>query len=128
ETRIPVQAFDAPFEVGRNGTIKTRYINYVIQPYNDDDTINSKGVIVMINDVTANYQGKKALAEKERSLQLAIEIGELGVFSIDLGQKTVSYSPKIMQWFGVTRLDLTLGDLLEKIHPDDATKIENTLI
>jgi len=127
-TGISFQAYEAPVVFNRDGEEVTIYFNFVLQPYYEKDNNAPAGVLAMANDVTKMYHDKKILAEKERSLELATEIGDLGVFSIDLRSNTVSYSPQIMQWFGVTKLNLSLAEILNKVHPEDFTVVNDTLM
>ncbi len=127
-TGIPYHAHEARLSVRRGGQIETGYYNFILQPYYESGDTYPVGVLAMFNEVTNIYNDRKALVEKERSLQLAVEIGELGVFNIDLRSNTVSYSPQIMEWFGVTRLNLPLEQLLRKVHEDDYAMASEALL
>jgi PAS domain S-box-containing protein len=126
-TGIPYQAHEAPVILFRNGKEETGFFNFILQPYYEKDKTAPVGVIAMANEVTDILHDKKVLAEKERSLELAAEIGDLGIFSIDMRSNTVSYSPQIMEWFGVGKLNLSLEELLAKVHPEDYTFVNDTL-
>lgn len=127
QTGVPYEAYDWPVTFSFEGNTVTRYFNFVLQAYYEDDS-RPAGVIAISNDVTEVYQDKKMLLDKERSLQMATEIGDLGIFSIDLRSNTVSYSPQIMKWFDVTRLNLPVGELLAKVHPEDFAMVDETLM
>jgi hypothetical protein len=118
----PDKAYDVQFNVNRNGVEERRVFNIMLQPYQENNNKIS-GVVAMLNDVTELYNDRKSLADKERTLELAVEIGELGVFSIDLRDYTVSYSPQIMNWLGVNELNLPLAELIKTVHKDDYTTI-----
>ncbi len=127
-TGIPYHAHEAQLSIRRAGKLENGYFNFILQPYYEAGNTYPVGVLAMFNEVTNIYNDRKALVEKERSLQLAVEIGDLGVFNIDLKSNTVSYSPQIMEWFGVTRLNLPLEQLLKKVHPDDYAMASEALL
>ncbi len=127
QTGQAYQAYEAPVVFLSDGKPVTRYFNFVLQPYYESQSAPA-GVMAMANDVTEMVLDKKRLLEKEQSLQMATEIGDLGIFSIDLRSNTVSYSPQVMKWFDVTRLNLPLGELLAKVHPDDFALVNGTLM
>ncbi|RZJ33772.1 MAG: PAS domain-containing protein [Flavobacterium sp.] len=126
-TGIPYHAHEERVDLIRNGKEESGYFNFVLQPYYEDAKSMPVGVLAMVNEVTDIIKNRKALAEKERSLELAAEIGDLGVFTIDLRSNTVSYSPQVMDWFSVTRLNLPLEELLQRVHPEDYEMVTSTL-
>ena len=127
-TGIPYHAHEARLMVRRGDEPEEGFFNFILQPYYEAGNTAPVGVLAMFNEVTNIYHDRKALAEKERSLQLAVEIGDLGAFNIDLRSNTVSYSPQIMKWFGVTRLNLPIEELLRNVHPDDRAVATSTLV
>jgi PAS domain S-box-containing protein len=126
-TGIPFHTHDAPVTLHRNGNEETAYFNITLQPYYEDSQTTPVGVLAMVTEVTQIHNSRIALAQKEHSLQMAVEIGDLGVFNIDLETNTIGYSPQIMEWFGLKKLNQPLGMLLGKVHPDDRAMVTQTL-
>jgi len=120
-------ALEAPVSLHRDGHDETGYFNFVLQAYYESDSTVPTGVLAIVNEVTQVYNDRKALKEKERSLELAVAIGGLGVFSIDIKKETVEFSPQIMEWLGVTSESLPLSDILQMVHPQDQVGVRNTL-
>lgn len=110
-----------------DGELETIYINLILQPFYDHLQTKAVGVVAMVTDVTDTHNSRLALAEKEKSLELAVEIGDLGVFSIDPQTNIVNCSPQIMEWFGMQRPTSALAELLKKIHHDDVHEVNETL-
>jgi hypothetical protein len=125
-TGMPYQAHEAPVTLIRHGKEEILYFNFVLQPYYENGKAAVTGVVAMANEVTQLHNDRKALVQKERSLELAEEIGGMGVFNIDLRSNTVSYSPQIMEWFGVTRLNIPLPELLKKVYQEDYALVRDT--
>ena len=121
------QENESPIILHRNGKEETGYFNFTLQPYYEDGETTPVGVISMVEEVTDKVMNQKALEEKERSLELAVEIGDLGTFNIDLRNGIVNYSPQIMEWLNVSHSSMSLADLLKIIHPDDHLKVNDTL-
>src|SRR5690606_9079785 len=92
---------DAHIVINKSGNGEKYYLNFVLQPFFENRSTKATGVIAIVNDVTALYSERKILSDKERSLELAVEIGDLGVFSIDLQSQVMSYSTPIKEWLGV---------------------------
>lgn len=80
-----------------------------------------------LQDVTKEAYARKELSNKQQTLELAIDIGELGVFTIDLRTNTATCSQQIMDWFGLAEEQLPLAEILSKIHPDDRAFTEETI-
>lgn len=121
------RAFEVPVRLLRNGAEDTVYVNYILQPYYDRGRTRPTAVLAMVNEVTDNYLSRQELAEKERNLELAIEIGGLGMFDIDLASSEAKLSTQVMEWFSVTESRVPLSELLHRIHPDERDIVRETL-
>ncbi len=126
-TGVPYHAYEAKVLLHRNGRDDTGYFNFILQPYYSNDNDRPIGVIAMANEVTKFYQDRISLAEKERSLELAVEIGDLGTFSISIPGRELVYSPRVMKWFGLSEPDAGIETLLSKIHLDDLEMVRETI-
>jgi PAS domain S-box-containing protein len=78
-----------------------------------------------LQDVTKEAAVKKQLAESKHSLELAMEIGELGFFKVDLQSYISSYSLHVMKWFGLPEPSYPLQAVFMKIHPEDRLSVED---
>lgn len=119
------QATEALYVINRNGADEHLYLNFVLQPYFETGGTYATGVIAIISDVTALHADRRLLSEKEKSLELAVEIGGLGVFSIDLRDNMVRFSSQIREWLGVADTILPLNEMLKTVHLDDYSLLLN---
>jgi PAS domain S-box-containing protein len=126
-TKESYREYEAPVLLRRNGRNEMAYLNFVLQPYYEFDKEVPTGVLAMVSDVTDVHTSRRALAEKESSLELAVAIGGLGVFSIDFRDGMVSLSPQIMEWLDVADNNIPLHEMISKIHPDDFGGVNETL-
>ncbi|HJW18629.1 MAG TPA: PAS domain-containing protein, partial [Flavisolibacter sp.] len=132
ETGISFHAYEMPATLLRNGKEELIYFNFVYQPYYRKDQEKPGGIIIFATEVTDRVNNKKKLEDKEQSLELAIEIGELGVYKINLSesdilQSTTIYSAKPLEWFGISGNNARLIDILNSVHPEDKLLVTETL-
>lgn len=125
-TGKPFEAKEKRAILNHHGEAREYFLDIILQPFYEFDNRRPAGVMAMVNDVTQSHHSMRTLAEKEKALELAVEIGDLGVFNIDLTQNVVNYSHQIMEWFGVERLNLPLTELFKKVHPDDIALVSDT--
>jgi PAS domain S-box-containing protein len=68
-----------------------------------------------------------ALRENEAVLQRAMQVGQIGSWTADLGTAAgLSWSDEVCRIFGVERSALsgTVADFTDRVHPDDTGKLE----
>ena len=79
-----------------------------------------EGILVFAYDVTEQVFTKKKIEESEQRLRLAVESGRLGTFEIDLVNKTIIFSERLAEIFGLDPSQKwTHQDLKDALHPDD---------
>ncbi|QRR00712.1 PAS domain-containing protein [Dyadobacter sandarakinus] len=100
ETGIPYISKEQPVDISYDGELKTIYVNLAYQPQRDrEGTI--AGVLVVATDLTEQVLSRKKIEETQTFLQGAIELAELGTYSIDLNAGTLHYSDRLKHWFGL---------------------------
>lgn len=91
--------YDTPYAVQTNGTLKNGYLNIVYQPYRETDgTIT--GVTVLCQDVTEQVMARLQLEEVQSGLNVAVELAQLGTWSIDVVTNGLTFSDRMIEWFG----------------------------
>lgn len=127
ETGAIFRAHETPFQVVQGGTTAIRYFNMIMQPYFERGKAKPVGVLVMVNEVTDGYHSRRKLAEKERNLDLAVEIAGLGMFVLDPLTGVASVSAQVMEWFGIASPQVSVAKLLERVHRHDQEMVRQTL-
>lgn len=117
-------AYEMPVELFRNGREETVYFNFSYQPYHELPQTAPVGILIFASEVTKEVATRKELALKEKSLELAVEIGELGVYEINVSCTEIencfaTFSTRIGQWFGLERPYALLSEMSAGIYPDD---------
>jgi PAS domain S-box-containing protein len=81
----------------------------------------SVGVFGVAEDITERKRSQRALDENESHLQLALEAGQMGLWTWDLESQVVILDSANCQLFGIDRAKSTLSteELFLRMHPDD---------
>lgn len=77
--------------------------------------------------MTQQVFAKKQASWYEQSLSLAVEIAELGIFSIDLKTSIATFSQQAMEWFGLEQPALPMTEVFSRIHYGDQAIATKTI-
>ena len=132
QTGKAFRAYEMPITLVRYGNEEVLYFNFVYQPYYENQGKTPIGIVIFANDVTSEISTKKQLALKEERLNLAIQIGNLGVFDIvldhsDLLDSTANFSAPISHWLGLEDMALPVRNVFSAIHPEDIDHVLNII-
>jgi PAS domain S-box-containing protein len=92
-----------------------------------DNIGNVQYIIHTVEDVTEKVLNKQRIEEGRQELQLAIEAANLGTFHIDPQRGNATYSKRVMEWFGFTETELSMGVIPSYVHPDDRSQVMEAL-
>jgi PAS domain S-box-containing protein len=104
DTGVPFLSSEQAVDISYDGTLKTIYVNLAYQPQRDVNG-NLMGVLVVATELTDQVLSRKKIEETETFLRGAIELAELGTYSIDLKTGILDYSERLKHWFGVQKED-----------------------
>jgi PAS domain S-box-containing protein len=126
-TGIPYNATAARAELEVDGVLGVYYFNFTYKPL-----LNEHGeVYAIINtaiDVTEEVLAHLALEEKEVILNNAIELAELGNWTVDLPTNTVTLAPRMAEWFGVPFTEGDAEVVMQTIHEDDRERVRESVL
>ncbi|RAJ96073.1 PAS domain S-box-containing protein [Larkinella arboricola] len=106
----------------RCGQSTTGYYNYTYKAlYNTASEIY--GIMVTATDVTQQVLVRQQLEEVQESLRSAIELAELGTWSINPTTGKTHYSDRLHGWFGSGNED-GLNTAFDPVHEKDRTRIQ----
>jgi PAS domain S-box-containing protein len=119
ETGIPFTSKEQQADISYNGILKTIYTDLAYQPQRDAEG-NITGVLVVATDLTEQVQSRKRIEETEIFLRGAIELAQLGTYSMDIQSGTFDCSDRLKQWFGLEGRDrVTFKEVYAAIEEDD---------
>lgn len=75
-------------------------------------------------EITEQMTLNLELEKGRQRLKLAMEVGDLGDFTLNLHTKTATYSPKVMKWFGFQEQHMPFNAIFDRIHPDERQRVE----
>jgi PAS domain S-box-containing protein len=85
--------------------------------------------VCQVLDMTERYEAQARLAANEAKLAEAQQIARLGSWEWELGTDQVAWSNELYRIYGVPVQDVphTYGAYLDKIHPDDRSRVDRVI-
>ncbi|MFC1916893.1 PAS domain S-box protein [Chloroflexota bacterium] len=100
-------------------------VEYTSTPIIEDDRI--LGAVVTFQDITVRKQVEKALHQNEEKYLSIFESASSLIVSVDKEGVIVDCSARIQQVLGYTPTDIIEQKLVDIVHPDERTKVEELL-
>jgi PAS domain S-box-containing protein len=94
---------------------------------NDPVTDEPIGIVAISRDIRQDKRMHRELEAKNRALELALEIGQLGTYQIDLQTDTIAASERARTWWGLPDGISSLDDLMSQVLPADQSKWDTVL-
>ncbi len=101
----------------RAGQLETVYVNFVYEPFREDDGSIS-GVIIVATEITEQVKGRHQLEEVEKQVRLAVDAVGLGTFNLDMETGEMITSVLFAQIFGF-QAPVPQEEYRKRIHPED---------
>jgi len=120
DVRLTGRAFKGqglPAPMFRNGKVETVYLDFVYEPYKEDDGTIS-GVIVIATEVSEQVHAKQLLQEAEERARLAVDAVGLGTFDLNLLTGEMITSRQFANIFGFDE-PVPSDEYIKVFHPDD---------
>ncbi len=81
------------------------------------------GYVGSVIDIDERREAEERLALSEERLRLALDVGEIGQWHVDLPTSEMFWPPRVKAMFGISAdVPVTLNDFLDNVHPDDREK------
>lgn len=89
-------------------------------------------MIVLAHDISAQVQARQALEESKNSLQNAIQVGDLGTFSVAVATGLLTGNARVAEWFGFDTLtadaETFIGGVGESEQDYVRAHLQNTIL
>jgi hypothetical protein len=109
-------------DIAKHGIMTHNYYNVSYTPLFDADG-KVTAVLDVAIDVTEAMKARQAIEEAEASLRGAIELAELGTWSFYPEGGMVTYSERMLQWFGFDGKTVKVEEVLKAIHEKDRERV-----
>lgn len=116
----------APAELVVDEVLSTYYFNFSYKPLFDNNG-QVYGIIDMAVDVTEQVIAHQILEEKEIILQNAIELAELGNWTVYLPEGRTTLAPRMAEWFDVPLAEADISVFMQSIQEEDRRRVRNAL-
>jgi len=119
---------DEKIELLRFGKPYTGYYNYI---YKALRTVEGDiyGIMITASEVTEEVMARKKIEEAETSLRGAIELANLGTWSINLATGILEYDERLRDWFGFTKQEvITIERAYSPISEDDRPLVKAAIL
>jgi PAS domain S-box-containing protein len=127
DTGIPFHSKEQEVDIVYDNVLTTIYVNLAYQPQRDLEG-RITGVLVVATDLTQSVLSRKKIEETEAFLRGAIELAELGTYSIDLVSGIHTCSDRMKHWFGLqNKKHIQFSHIYAAVCPEDSQILEATI-
>jgi len=91
-----------------------------------EDTEHGRRALMRVGtsqDITARKRHEQMLRDGEEQLRTALEAASLGTWRHDILSDTIDYDARAMEHFGHSHPRVQWPEALERVHPEDRTKV-----
>lgn len=113
-------------ELIKDGFPYKGYYDYTFKPLHDARGI-IYGVMFTVIDVTDKVIARNKLEEAELSMRGAVELAQLGTWSIDVATNGLTYSPRLIEWFGYDPAAQDYNQVIPILSEEDQERVANAV-
>lgn len=122
QTGVAFHAHNQRVDLVVEGKLQTFYFKYSFTPlYTEDGQVY--GVMNTAADVTDLVVAQQKLEEVELSLRGAVELAQLGTWSIDVATNGLTYSDRLIEWFGYDPAAQAYGAVIPILLEEDQARV-----
>ncbi|TDO82848.1 hypothetical protein EV143_102108 [Flavobacterium chryseum] len=126
ETGEIYEVFAERIEFVKDGISYLGYYDYTYKPLFDDNN-KPYGVICIAIDVTDQVYARQKQEEAEAGLRGAVELAQLGTWSIDVATNGLTYSDRLIEWFGFDPADNDYNEVIPVLMEEDRERVSNAV-
>jgi len=106
----------------QNGSPYYGYYDYTYKPLHDAQG-QIYGVICTAIDVTEQVIARNKQEEAEQSMKGAVELAQLGTWSIDVASNGLTYSDRMIEWFGYDPASRKYNEVIPILLEEDQERV-----
>jgi PAS domain S-box-containing protein len=115
-----------PGQLVNDGVATNHYFDFTYKPLRDT-TGAVYGILAMAVDITQQVLAHQKLAESTTALRNAVELAELGNFSVDVATNLLTVSPRVADWFGFDSLVADATAFINGVGESDREYVQTSL-
>ncbi|PBJ05432.1 ATP-binding protein [Flavobacterium sp. ACN6] len=109
-------------EIIKNGEPYLGYYDYTYKPLFDNEG-KTYGVICIAIDVSEQVYARQKQQEAEAGLRGAVELAQLGTWSIDVATNGLVYSDRLIEWFGYDPANRDFNVVIPILGEEDQQRV-----
>ncbi|TDP00269.1 PAS domain-containing sensor histidine kinase [Flavobacterium sp. 245] len=110
----------------KNGSPYYGYYDYTYKPLHDPKG-RIHGVICTAIDVTQQVKANKSLEEAEQNMRGAVELAQLGTWTIDVATNGLTYSDRLIEWFGYDPSAQNYSEVIPILLEEDRQRVADAV-
>jgi len=123
---VKTHHFGRQVNIVKNGVLTQNFYNVSYSPLYDAEG-QIYGVLDIAIDVTETIKAQEALKETEAALRGAIELAELGTWSLNPVTEVFEYSERVKEWLGLDGEEELFDESLDVLHKVDRERIRTAV-
>ncbi len=113
-------------KIVQNGVLNDNYYNIAYVPIRNAAN-DIYAILDIAIDVTEQVRAQHALKASQDALHYAIELAELGTFSVDIVTDLLTVSPRVADWFGFDSLTADTDSFINGVGAGDRDQVRTSL-
>jgi PAS domain S-box-containing protein len=123
---IKVHHYGRQVNIVRNGELTVNFYNVSYTPL-FDATGSVYAVLDIAIDVTETIKAQQAAEQAQASLKSAVELANLATWTLNTDTLELTYSDRMLDWFGLTSSADDVQYVIDCVHIDDRQRIQTSL-
>ncbi len=125
-TGEPFHTYESPIDIVQHGVMNRGYYNFSYTPLFDQEG-SVYAILDIAIDVTAQVMARQKIEEAKAGLRGAVELAQLGTWSIDIATNGLTYSDRLIDWFGYDPGAQPYSEVIPILHEDDRQRVETAV-
>ncbi len=122
----PFQSYGALVQIVQQGVMTNNYYNITYTPlFNEAGEVYA--ILDIAVDVTEQVLAQQKAEEAEAGLRGAVELAQLGTWSIDVATNGLSYSNRLIEWFGYDPKEQAYREVIPILLEEDRERVETAV-
>lgn len=120
------QSYGSRVDIMRQGVMTHNYYNITYSPlFNEAGDVYA--ILDIAVDVTGQILAQQQVAESEAALRGAIELAQLGTWSIDVATNRLTYSDRLTEWVGYDPGVQHYSEVIPALEENDQKQVETAM-